>query len=61
MANVYTKVMKVLGLLYRRFYGCANSELLKQLYLALVQSHLDYTSQVWDPHLIRDKAKLEKV
>ena len=60
-ANVYTKAMKVLGLLYRRFYGCANGELLKQLYLALVQPHLDYACQVWDPHLIRDKAKLEKV
>ena len=30
-ANVYTKAMKVLGLLYRKFYGCVNSESLKQL------------------------------
>ena len=52
---------KVLGLLYRRFYGYANSESLKQLYLTLVRPHLDYACQVWDPYLIRDKAKLEKV
>ena len=51
--------MKVLSLLYRRFYGYADSESLKQVYLALVRPHLDYACQVWDLHLIRDKTKLE--
>ena len=47
------EAMKVLGLLYRRFYGYADSESLKQLYLTLVRPHLDYNyaCQVWDPHL----------
>ena len=61
IATVYSKAMKVLGLLYRRFYGYADSESLKQLYLTLVRPHLDYACQVWDPNLIRNKAKLEKV
>ena len=61
IANVYSKAMKVLGLLYRRFYGYTDSESLKQLYLTLVRPHLDYACQVWDPHLAKDKAKLEKV
>ena len=51
IASVYSKAMKALGLLYRRFYGYADSESLKQLYLTLVRPHFDYTCQVWDPHL----------
>ena len=61
VANVYSKAIKLLGLLYRRFYGYADSESLKQLCLALVRPHLNYACQVWDPHFIRDKAKLEKM
>jgi hypothetical protein len=63
VANVYSKLsnMKVLGLLYRRFYGYTDSESLKQLYLTMVRPRLDYACQVWDPNLIQDEAKLEKV
>ena len=61
IASTYSKAMKVLGLLYRRFYGYADSDSLKQLYLTLVRPHLDYACQVWDPHLARDKSKLERV
>ena len=50
-----------MGLLYRRFYGHASHESLKQLYLSLVRPHLEYACQVWDPHLSRDKNALEKV
>ena len=39
----------------------ADSESLKQLYLTLVRPHLDHACQVWDLHLIRDKAKLKIV
>ena len=44
-------------------HGYADSESLiqKQLYLTLVRPFLDYACQVWDPHLAKDKAKLEKV
>ena len=36
------KARWVLGLLYRRFYGQASQDSLKQLYLSLVQPHLEY-------------------
>ena len=41
--------------------GQATQESLKQLYLSLVRSHLEYACQVWDPHLSKDKAALEEV
>ena len=53
--SVCQKARRVLGLLYRRFYGQASQETLKQLYLSLVWPHLDYACQVWDPHLLKDK------
>ena len=53
--------LKYLGLLYRHFYGYADDNTLKQLYLSLVRPHLDYACQIWDPHLAKDKVKLENV
>ena len=48
---VCSKAKKVLGLLYRKFYGCANTEMLTQLYISLVCPHLEYASPVWAPRL----------
>ena len=59
--SVCQKARRVLGLLYRRFYGQASQETLKQLCLSLVRPHLDYACQVWDPHLLKDKTALEKI
>ena len=59
--SVCARARRVLGLLYRRFYGLASRESLKQLYLSHVRPHLEYACQVWDPHLARDKGALEKV
>ncbi len=53
--------MKMLGPFYRRFYGYTDCESLKQLYLIMIRPRLGYACQVWDPHLIKDEAKLEKV
>ena len=56
-----SKAKQILGLLYRRFYGTASPDTLKQLYLSMVRPHLDYACQIWDPHLAKDKKKLEDV
>ena len=36
------KARRILGLLYRRFYGQASQDSLKQLYPSLVRPHLEY-------------------
>ena len=59
--SVCQKARRILGLLYRRFYGLASQESLKQLYLSLMRPHLEYACQVWDPHLSKDMNALEKV
>ena len=61
ISTICTKAKKILGLIYRRFYGSANQTILKQLYLSLVRPHLEYACQIWDPHLVRDKKMLENV
>ena len=57
--GVCSKARKILGLLYRRYYQYSDSRTLCQLYLSLVRPHLDYATQVWDPHLQRDINSLE--
>ncbi len=57
-STCYSKAKQILGLLYRRYYGSAT---LEQLYLSIVHPHLDYACQIWDPHLAKDKKKLEDV
>ena len=61
ISTICTKAKKILGLIYRRFYGSANQTTLKQLYLSLVRPHLEYACQIWNPHLVRDKKMLENV
>ena len=55
------KTRKLIGLLYRRFYGNMDNEGLLQLYITMVRPHLEYAAQVWDPHLVKNIEKLEKV
>ena len=61
ISNICAKARQILGLIYRRFYGYADSDTIKQLYISIVRPHLEYGSQVWDPHLSKDKAALENV
>jgi len=52
-----SKAKQILSLLYRRFYGSASPDTLKQLYLSMTLS----TYQITDPHLVKDKKILENV
>ena len=62
IASICGKARQILGLLYRRFYtGATEPNSIKQLYLSLVRPHLEYACQVWDPHLMKDKKRLEGV
>ena len=59
--SICSKARKILGLLYRRFSCDTEPHALLQLYLSLVRPHLEYGSQVWDPHLQKDINQLESV
>ena len=59
--SICSKARQILGLLYRRFYDSTDPSMIKQLYLSMVRPHLEYACQVWDPHLMKDKHKLESV
>jgi len=52
--SICTKSRKLLGLLYHGSYKHAEPSALLQLYHSLVRPHLEYASNVWDPHLQRD-------
>ena len=61
ISSICLKARKILGLLYRWFYGNVSQDVLKQLYLSLVRPHLEYGCHVLNPHLEKDKRELENV
>ena len=44
--SICTKARKVIGLLYRRFYGNVDYHILLEFYSALVHPHLEYAAPV---------------
>ena len=58
--EISSKARRIVGLLYCQFYAWSSQALL-QLYTSLVRPHLEYTSQVWNPHLIRHTDLLERI
>ena len=38
-----------------------NSEILTNLYKALVGTHLEYANQAWNPYLKKDKTTIENI
>ena len=58
---ICAKARKLIGLLYRRFYGNVDNRSLLELYSVLVRPHLEYAAPIWDPHFIKDTNKLESV
>ena len=55
------KAKKVLGLLYRKFYGCANTDTLVQLYISLVRPRIEYASPARAPHMAKDIHAIKSV
>ena len=58
---ICTKAMRLLGLIYRKFYFHSNTSILLKLYVSLVRPLLEYACQVWNPYLLRDINKVENV
>ena len=50
IANICSKLCKLIGLTYRQFHLC-NPEIAPKLYTAFIRPHLEYVSVLWDPHL----------
>ena len=45
----------------KRNFAYRSRDIIVKLYKSLVRPHLDYTMQVWSPHLEKDKKTTEKV
>ena len=59
--NVTNKAKKLLGLIYRQYSMYLPASSLLLLYLSFVRPHLEYASQVWSPHLLKDISLLKRV
>ena len=60
ISKIHSKARCLIGMLYRRFYKHAKSNILLKLCVSLVRPHLGYCSVVWDPYLNKDTNLLEK-
>ena len=58
---ICTKAMRLLGLIYRKFYFHSNTFTLLKLYVSLVCPLLEYACQVWNQYLLRDINKVESL
>ena len=59
--SICNKARRILCLIYRKFLRNTDCFVTLRLNLALVRPHLEYAVQVWNPHLVMDKNRLEKV
>ena len=59
--TITSKARRLVGLLFRQFYHCADTNTLKKLYVSLIRPHLEYACQVWDPSSAKECNLLEKV
>ena len=60
ISKITCKANSVVGIIKRSF-SCLDKAMFRTLYVSLVRPHLEYASQIWNPHLIRDIQALEKV
>ena len=60
ISKITLKANSVVGIIKRSF-SCLDKAMFRTLYVILVHPHLEYASQIWNPHLIKDIQALEKV
>ena len=58
--SMLSKANMLLGMLKRSFES-RDTDLWKKLYTSMIRPHLEYTVQIWNPRLIGDIERLEKV
>ena len=58
---IATKTRRLVGLLYRRFYGYLSTHIMVKLYTTIIRPHLEYACIVWSPYLQKDIQTLENV
>ena len=58
---ISSEAKKLVGLLFWQFYRCADADIIRKLYIAIIRPHLEYASQVWDLHLLKDQQTLENI
>ena len=58
--NICLKANKTIGFLKRNL-NISNSDIKEKAYISLVRPTVEYASALWDPHLQKDKHKLEMV
>ena len=49
ITTICNKTKRLIGTIYRKFYGYSNPVTLLKLYLIIIRSNLEYASSVWDP------------
>ena len=58
---ITTKARRLVGLLYRRFYGHLGTHIMVKLYTTIICPHLEYACTVWSPYLQKDIQSLENI
>ena len=58
--KIARKANRVIGITKQSFH-CMDKTMFRTLYVTLVRPHLEYASEIWNPHLIGDIHVLEKV
>ena len=58
--DICSKTSRMLGFLNRNLRSCPQ-KLRELAYMSMCRSSLEYASQIWDPHLVSDQNKVEKI
>ena len=51
--NITSKARQLVGLLFQQFYKHASTDTIHKLHLTIVQPHLEYACDIWDPTWLR--------